>query len=88
MSDVFSDWLKVLRLATKPTREEYMLTLKIVVLGLGLLGGIGFVFQLVGSMLEFASIGSVSREYALVGGILVGVVIVFVAVYLRNRSKL
>ncbi len=88
LSDVISDWVKVLKLATKPSSEEYKLTLKVVLLGLGILGTMGFFFQLVGSMLEFASIQAVPREYALIGGLLVGVAVLFVALYLKSRSEL
>jgi protein translocase SEC61 complex gamma subunit len=88
LRETFEDWVKVLKLATKPTKEEYMLTLKTVLLGLGLLGSIGFAFQLVGSMLEFASFTAIPREYMVVGGVLVALVLVLVTMYLRGRSKL
>ncbi|WP_460025537.1 SecE/sec61-gamma family protein translocase subunit [Infirmifilum sp. SLHALR2] len=86
--DVLGDWVRVLKLATKPSREEYKLTLRVVLLGLGILGTMGFFFQLAGSMLEFASIQAIPREYALLGGLVVGAVIFFIALYLRSRSEL
>lgn len=86
ISDVIRGWIKVLKLATKPTWEEYRLTLRVVVVGMSLLGVIGFFFQLAGSMLEFASIQAVPREYALIGGAVVAAAVVLLTVYMRSRS--
>jgi protein translocase SEC61 complex gamma subunit len=42
---------RTLKLATKPGREELWLSIKISVLGIGIVGVIGFVIKLVGTFL-------------------------------------
>ncbi len=38
---------RVLKIATKPTKEEYMASLKIISLAIGILGSIGFTIYLI-----------------------------------------
>jgi len=59
-------YARVVKFTRKPLRREFLSTLRVVLLGLGLLGGIGFAFQLVGSTLQFRPIGGIPREYAVV----------------------
>ncbi len=40
-------WRRILRLATKPTREEYMTSLKMSLLGLTLVGSIAFIIRFI-----------------------------------------
>ena len=43
-----------LKLAKKPGKEEYKIHLKIVLLGLGVVGVIGFIIQFVSSLIAFS----------------------------------
>lgn len=88
LSDLLSDWVKVVKLAAKPTWKEYRLTLRIILLGMGLLGTLGFFFQFMGTILEFASVQAVPREYALMGGIIAAAAVVLIAIYMRSRSSI
>ncbi len=45
--ELIDSWRRIIRLATKPTREEYMTSLKISLLGLTLVGAIAFVIRLI-----------------------------------------
>jgi protein transport protein SEC61 subunit gamma-like protein len=80
--------IRLLRMVSRPEPEEYKMMLRVVLIGLGLLGTIGFVFQLMGSFLEFAGLGGISREYVLLGGIIIIVIILVLAVYLRRREEI
>lgn len=86
--ETLSTIARLLRMVDKPTIEEYKLMLRVVLLGLGLLGTVGFFFQLLGSFLEFASIGALPKEYTLFGGIIVIAATLALALYLRSREKL
>jgi len=44
--------VNTLKLARKSDREEYMLYLKLVTLGVGVVGTIGFIIQLISSFLQ------------------------------------
>jgi len=43
---------KILRLSRKPTWEEFLLTVRICLLGLLLIGGYGFIIQLISLVLQ------------------------------------
>ncbi|MEM2136518.1 MAG: protein translocase SEC61 complex subunit gamma [Candidatus Methanomethylicia archaeon] len=43
---------RILRLSRKPSREEFWLTLRICLLGLFLIGGYGFIVQLISLVLQ------------------------------------
>ncbi len=83
--DYLRTYGRIFRLVKKPTRDDYLLTLRIVALGLGLLGALGFAFQLVGSTLQFAGFRPVSRDVAIL--VLAGSVAVIMGflAYLRRR---
>lgn len=48
------DMYNTLKLAKKGTWEEYKIHLKLVLLGLGVVGAIGFVIQFVSSLIAFS----------------------------------
>jgi len=80
--------IRILRMVSRPEPEEYKLMLRVVLIGLGILGTIGFIFQLTGTFLEFAGIGGISREYVLFGGIIIITVALVLAVYLHKREEI
>ena len=59
-------YARVVRSTRKPVRREFFTTLRVVLLGLGVLGGLGYAFQLVGSALQFRPVGSIPKEYVVV----------------------
>ncbi|RLG84574.1 MAG: protein translocase SEC61 complex subunit gamma [Thermoprotei archaeon] len=43
--EIVDSWRRIIMLARKPDREEYLLTLKMVLLGLVIVGGISFIIR-------------------------------------------
>jgi len=56
---LYSDVKRVLKIANKPDRKEYMMTFKICIIGLVILGALSYVlqliFQVLGDVLNWAS---------------------------------
>lgn len=87
MLKLLEDMIKVLKLATKPTLEEYKLSLRVVIVGFSILGVIGFFFQLIGSMLEMQSLRTLPPEASLLVGLVALLAILALGLYLRSRSE-
>lgn len=51
LSEVFTMWKKIIALARKPDREEYLLSMKISLLAFFLVGGIAYFIRLLASIL-------------------------------------
>ena len=51
LSEVFTMWRKIITLARKPDREEYLLSIKISLLAFFLVGGIAYFIRLLASIL-------------------------------------
>lgn len=51
LSEVFTMWRKIITLARKPDREEYLLSMKISLLAFFLVGGIAYFIRLLASIL-------------------------------------
>lgn len=51
------EYLRVLKVSKKPERDELMSTLRICLIGIGLIGLLGFVFYLISYYLEAAGAG-------------------------------
>jgi protein transport protein SEC61 subunit gamma-like protein len=49
-----SDIIQVLKLAKKTSKDDYMTHLRLVLLGIGIVGAIGFVIKLMGEFLTFS----------------------------------
>jgi protein transport protein SEC61 subunit gamma-like protein len=49
-----SEIIQVLKLAKKTSKDDYMTHLRLVLLGIGIVGGIGFVIKLIAEFLTFA----------------------------------
>lgn len=47
LRELIDSWRRILRLAAKPTKEEYIVSLKISLLGLTLVGSIAFIIRYV-----------------------------------------
>ncbi len=45
--ELVDSWRRIILLARKPSRDEYMLSLKMSLLGLTLVGGIAFIIRIV-----------------------------------------
>ncbi|RLE96637.1 MAG: protein translocase SEC61 complex subunit gamma [Thermoprotei archaeon] len=85
ISDKFKKYALIIKFTKKPERREFTLTLKVVTLGFVLLGSIGFVFQLLGSALQFRPIAGVPRELIILGVISVIVLGLAISLY-RYRA--
>lgn len=88
MVELLKDIARVIKLASKPTAEEYKLFLKVVLAGMSLLGVLGFFFQLVGSMLEFARFQTIPTQYTILIGLVMLVIILVFGLYLRSRAEI
>lgn len=51
LSEIFTMWKKIVTLARKPDREEYVLSIKISLLAFFLVGGIAYFVRLLASIL-------------------------------------
>lgn len=49
-----SEIIQVLKLAKKTSRDDYMTHLRLVLLGIAIVGGIGFVIKLIAEFLTFS----------------------------------
>ena len=45
------EYKRILSISRKPTREEYITMIKVSALGIGLIGILGFIIQLIGQIL-------------------------------------
>ena len=48
----FKEYLRVLKIAKKPDKDELKSTLRIVMIGVGIIGLIGFIFYLIAYFIE------------------------------------
>ena len=48
----FKEYFRVLKIAKKPDRDELKSTLRIVLIGIGIIGAIGFIFYLIAYVAE------------------------------------
>lgn len=55
IDELFEMWKRIIMLAKKPTREEYLLITKMVFLGLTLVGGIAFIIKVAFTLFLFPS---------------------------------
>jgi len=86
VSDRFKKYALIIKFTKKPERREFTLTLKVVTLGFVLLGSIGFVFQLLGSALQFRPVTGVPRELIILG--VIGVIVIALAISLyKYRTR-
>ncbi|GIU71429.1 MAG: hypothetical protein KatS3mg003_0908 [Candidatus Nitrosocaldaceae archaeon] len=51
------DWYATLKLAKKPSREDYMINLRLVGLGLSIIGILGFIIQFISTLVTFVPVG-------------------------------
>lgn len=51
MINKFKEYLRVARITRKPERDEVMSTLRICLIGLGIIGLLGFIFYLISTTL-------------------------------------
>ncbi len=86
--ELLKDVIRVIRLASKPTAEEYKLFLKVVLAGMSVLGALGFFFQLIGSMLEFARLQAIPMQYTILIGLVLLLVVLAFGLYLRSRAEI
>lgn len=48
----FKEYLRVLKIAKKPDKDELKSTLRIVMIGVGIIGLIGFIFYIIAHFIE------------------------------------
>uniref|UniRef100_A0A7C1P042 Protein translocase subunit SecE n=1 Tax=Thermofilum pendens TaxID=2269 RepID=A0A7C1P042_THEPE len=88
LMELLKDVVRVIKLASKPTAEEYKLFLKVVLAGMSVLGVLGFFFQLIGSTLEFARFQAIPFQYTVLIGLVLLMIILAFGLYLRSRSEI
>jgi protein transport protein SEC61 subunit gamma-like protein len=54
MQQKITSIVQVLRLAKKTSKDDYMTHLRLVLLGIGIVGGIGFIIKLIAEFLTFS----------------------------------
>ncbi|MEM0023115.1 MAG: protein translocase SEC61 complex subunit gamma [Thermofilaceae archaeon] len=79
------NFVRTLRITKRPDKKTYRASLRIVALGLSLLGAIGYVFQLAGSALRMVSVSPISGDVLVVVLAVVAAVTLAVVLYLRRR---
>ncbi|MEM1628307.1 MAG: protein translocase SEC61 complex subunit gamma [Desulfurococcaceae archaeon] len=47
LRELIEMWRKILMIASKPTKEEYLVLLRIALLGLAIVGGLAFIIRLI-----------------------------------------
>jgi len=77
---------RMFKLIKRPERSELMLTLRVVTLGLVVLGVVGYIFQLVGSALRAAGAFHIPREIALFALGASMAVVLGLVLYMRRRA--
>ncbi len=55
--ELVDSWRRIILLARKPGRDEYMLSLKMSLLGLSLVGGIAFIIRIIFVLFVFPQLG-------------------------------
>ena len=67
-----SAW-RTLKLTRKSDRQEFFLYLKLVLIGFGIVGALGFIVYFVASMIELAAgVGNTTNSGAILYGVLFG----------------
>ncbi len=51
------EWYATLKLAKKPNREDYMINLRLIGLGLSIIGILGFIIQFISTLVTFVPVG-------------------------------
>lgn len=79
------NFVRTLRVTKRPDQKTYKASLRIVLLGLSLLGALGYVFQLAGSALRMVSVSPISTDILVIVLAAVAAVTLAVVLYLRRR---
>ena len=80
--------VRTMKMSRKPDKDEFMLTFKVVVVGLTILGSMGFIFQLIGSAFQFARFGPIPKDITIVFLAAILAIVLGVIVYARRRYRL
>lgn len=51
------EWYSTLKLAKKPSKEDYIINLRLIGLGLSIIGVLGFIIQFISTLVTFVPIG-------------------------------
>ncbi len=86
ISEKFKKYALIIKFTKKPQRREFTLTLKVVTIGFMLLGSIGYVFQLLGSALQFRPVAGVPKELVIIG-IVSGIVLALAISLYKYRTR-
>ncbi len=57
MEKKFKEWYSTLKLAKKPGKEDYIINLRLIGLGLSVIGIIGFIIQFISTLITFVPVG-------------------------------
>jgi len=79
------DVTRTLRVAKKPDSKAFKVSLRMVALGITLLGAMGYIFQLTGSALRTVAAPAVSRDIIAVILAVIAAITLGAVLYLRTR---
>lgn len=79
------DVVRTLRVAKKPEQKAFKASLRVVSLGIALLGAIGYLFQLAGSALRMVAAPAVSRDVIVIVLAVIAAITLGAVLYLRAR---
>lgn len=88
VSEHIKNIARTVRITRKPDKDEFMLTLKVVMMGLALLGSLGFIFQLIGSAFQFARFGPIPKDTAIIFLAAILAVVLGSIVYARKKYRI
>ena len=87
LSEKIKSYVMVVKFTRKPQKKEFMLTLKVVLIGCAILGSVGYIFQLLGSALQFRPIGGIPKEYVIISIISIVAVIIGFLLYRYRTAR-
>jgi protein translocase SEC61 complex gamma subunit len=79
------DIVRTLRVAKRPEPKAFKASLRVVTLGITLLGAIGYLIQLAGSALRMVAAPAVSRDVVVVALAVIAAITLGAVLYLRSR---
>lgn len=77
--------IRTLRVTKRPDQKTYNASLRVVALGLSILGALGYVFQLAGSALRMVTVSPISGDILVVVLAAVAAITLAIVLYLRRR---
>jgi len=87
IAEFLKDVARAVRLTQKPDREEFKLTLRVVLIGMSIIGALGFVFKIIGSALQFTGTTPLPPETGLIVLVISTIAILAFLLYIYRRYR-